>query len=346
MRGVDLLEVIAAQGHERVIAFQHPPSGLRGFIAIHTTRLGSMGGVRLLRYRSEREALDDALRLSRAMTYKCVLAELEVGGAKAVIIDHPGLSRAAAFRAFGRFVDGLGGAFFTGPDVGVRPADLVAIRGSTRHVATESDPGLGDVSQHTAMGVWHAMRACLERVGIDPQQARVVIQGAGNVGGWLARILAGSGCLVSVADSNLARARRVARAVDGRVVAADDALAADCDVLSPCALGGVLDARTIPRIRARIVCGAANNQLHTPQDAVRLSRRGILYAPDYLANAGGLIRGAEFYLRRKGESWGTLERIHGRMSRVAKLAVKRRQSTAQVADELVEAALKRRARTS
>jgi leucine dehydrogenase len=276
------------------------------------------------------------------MTLKCALAELPAGGGKAVLIDHPGLARRAAFEAFGRLVESLGGRFSTGPDVGVRAADLDAIGRGTSHVARENDARLGDVAQHTAMGVSHALRACLEWRGLAPRGARVVIQGVGHVGSWLARILAAVGCDLTVADANPTRARQVARGVGGRVLDAGRALQAECEVLAPCALGGVLDARTIPRLRTRIVCGAANNQLATPADGDRLARRGILYAPDFLANAGGVIRGAEYQLLRRRSSWKSLERIHDRMLEVAQRAERERRSTARVAESLAIARVRSR----
>jgi leucine dehydrogenase len=268
------------------------------------------------------------------MTLKTALAELPAGGGKAVILDRPGLRRRAAFEAYGRLVERLGGRFHTGPDVGIRAADLEAIARATRHVARDGDPRLGDISQHTALGVAHAMRACFELTGIPARGARVVIQGAGNVGAWLARILAEAGCAIAVADLDAARARRVAREIGGRVLHHGRALFAPCDALAPCALGGVLDVRTIPRLRARIVCGAANNQLETPEDGARLARRGILYAPDFLANAGGVIRGAEWELLGRVRSWSSLERIHRRMLEVARIAARRRISTAEAAERL------------
>jgi leucine dehydrogenase len=334
---MNLLSAIADGDHEQVIAFQDRPSGLRGFIAIHSTRLGpALGGVRLLRYRREADALADALRLSRAMTLKSALAGLPAGGGKAVVLDHAGLRRPAAFEALGRVVERLDGRFHTGPDVGIRPADLRAIRRATTHVADETDPRLGDISQHTAMGVAHAMRACLEFMGIAPRGARVVIQGVGHVGGWLAKILAEAGCEIAVADVEPRRARRVAREAGGSILDPRRALTADCDVLAPCALGGVLNAGSIPRLRARVVCGAANNQLASPADGRRLARRSILYAPDFLANAGGVIRGGEFELLGRARSWDSIERIHDRMLEVAKLAARRGVPTARVAEELAE----------
>lgn len=335
---MSMLAALEKQGHERVIAFRDGRSGLSGFLAIHSTVLGpAFGGVRIMAYRREADALADALRLSRGMTYKCALAELPAGGGKAVILDHQGLARAAAFEAYGRLVESLGGRFFTGGDVGIGPDDLVAVRRATSYVACETSPALGDINEHTALGVWHAMRGCLEFLGMEARNTRVAIQGVGNVGAWLARILAREGCALLVADRDAARARKVANEVGARAIPAARALAADCDVLAPCALGGVLDARTIPALRCRIVCGAANNQLATPADGDRLARRGILYAPDYLANAGGVLRGVEFYRLGKRDSRESLERQRDRMLAVARAAAATRRSTARVADAMAEA---------
>jgi leucine dehydrogenase len=234
-------------------------------------------------------------------------------------------------------VESLGGRFFTGGDVGIRPADLAAVRRATSHVACESSPALGDINEHTALGVWHAMRGCLEFLGMEPARARVAIQGVGNVGAWLARILAREGCALTVADRDAALARSVAGEVGARAIAAGRVLAAECDVLAPCALGAILNARTIPALRCRIVCGAANNQLATPADGDRLARRRILYAPDYLANAGGVLRGVEFYLLGRQDSRESLERQRDRMLHVAREAAATDSSTARVADAMAEA---------
>lgn len=333
-----ILEAIAAQGHEQVIAFQDPPSGLRGFLAIHDTTLGpALGGTRLWSYISEEEALEDALRLSRAMTYKAALAELPAGGGKAVILAHPGLSRAAAFEAYGRVVENLGGRFFTGPDAGVTEDDLAAIRRSTNFVACESSPGLGDLNQITATGVWHGMRACLEAAGL--QRARVAIQGVGHVGMALARILKREGMELIVADIDPQRAARAGEEFGAEVVPPDDILTVKCDVLAPCALGEVISAESAGQIRARIVCGSANNILASPDAGDALARRGILLGPDYLVNAGGLIRGAEFHLLKRADSSDSLQKIYDRTRRVLALARERGVSPARIADELAEARL-------
>ncbi len=337
---MNLLQEMSANDHEQVIAFQNNAVGLRGFLAIHdTTRGPALGGVRIWPYASEEEALQDALRLSRAMTYKAALAELPCGGGKAVVIAHSGLQRAAAFEAFGALVESLRGRFFTGRDVGIQEEDLEAIGRATHYVACESSPQLGDVSEHTAIGIWHGMRACLEFAGI--KRARVAVQGVGSVGLCLARILKREGMDLLLADVDAARANEAARELGARVVPPDEVLFAECDVLAPCALGGILNRETILRLRTRVICGSANNILASPKDADALERRGILYAPDYLVNAGGLIRGAEFYLLGRRDSQPSLAKIFDRMKRVIEISRERRVSTARAADELAEARWKK-----
>ncbi len=340
--GMNLLNRMAEHDHEQVIALQNRACGLRGFIAIHDTKLGpALGGVRIWRYQSEEEALADALRLSRAMTYKASLAELPAGGGKAVILLRDGLDRPAAFEAFGRAVESLRGRFFTGVDVGTTADDISAIGRATRYVACESSPALGDINEMTATGVSHGLRACLEVAGIAPRGATVAVQGVGSVGRYLARILKREGMKLIIADINPQAAEAAAREFDAQVVAPEQILSTPCDVLAPCALGGVLNAESVPHIAARIVCGCANNVLASPEDGDALARRGVLYAPDYLVNAGGLIRGAEFYLLNRADSGPSLARIYNRMKRVLELARQRGISTARVADELAESRLKR-----
>jgi leucine dehydrogenase len=333
-----LLESMVADDGEQVIAFQNRAAGLRGFLAIHDTTLGpALGGIRIWRYANEDDALADALRLARAMTLKAALAELPAGGGKTVLIDNPGLRRAEVFEALGCLIESLGGRYFSGPDVGVTSADLDAVGRRTRYVALESAPGLGDISEMTAIGVWHGMRACLDFAGIH--RARVAIQGAGNVGLALGRILRAEGMELVVADIDPERARAATEALGARVVPPEEILAADIDVLAPCALGGVIDEEVARRLRARIVCGSANNVLTAPEVADRLADRGIIYAPDYLVNAGGLIRGAEYYLLHRADSVPSLARIYDRMRNVLEAARERAVSTAVVADELARARL-------
>ena len=337
---MDILEQMAVHDHEQVISFQNNATGLRGFLAIHDTTLGpALGGVRIWPYASDADALADALRLSRAMTYKASLAELPCGGGKTTLMLHPGLKRAEAFEALGRMVESLNGRYFTARDVGITDDDLTAIARATRYVAKEPSPELGDVCEHTAIGVWHGLRACLEIAGL--KRARVAIQGVGGVGMLLAQLLHREGMELVVADVNAARAAQAGREFGAKVVAPEEILTTPCDVLAPCALGGVITAQNAASIRARIVCGSANNILASPEAGDALVARGILYAPDYLVNAGGLIRGAEYYLLGRLDSNPSLERIYERMLRIARLADERGISTARIADELAQARLKR-----
>ncbi len=337
---MNILEQMHAHEHEQVIAFNNNATGLRGFLAIHDTTLGpACGGVRIWPYASEEDALADALRLSRAMTYKASLAELPCGGGKAAVILHDGLKRAEAFEALGAMIQGLNGRYFTGRDVGITDDDLGAIARATRYVAREPSPELGDISEHTAIGLWHGLRACLDFCAL--KKARVAIQGAGSVGLWLGRILKKEQMDLIVADIDPAKAEHFANECGARLVPPDAILNAECDVLAPCALGGVITTESAQQIRAPIVCGSANNILASPEAGDALARRGILYAPDYLVNAGGLIRGAEFMLLGRADSHPSLARIYDRMLHVARLSRERSVSPARIADELAEARLKR-----
>lgn len=336
-----LLEAMAADDYEQVIAFQNMETGLRGYLAIHDTTLGpALGGIRLWRYEKEEQALEDALKLARAMTFKAALAELPAGGGKTVLIEHPRLDRERAFEALGSLIESLGGRYFSGPDVGVGAADLEAAGRKTRNVARESSPGLGDISEMTAIGVWHGMRACLELAGISGR-ARVAIQGMGNVGRWLGRILRHEGMDLLVSDIDARRAGEAARELGAREIAVEEILTTDVDVVAPCALGGAIDLPTAERMKAQVVCGSANNVLAGPEVGIRLAQRGILYAPDYLVNAGGLIRGAEYYLLNVKDSGPSLEKIYVRTRGVLELAQERCCSTAEVADELARGRLQR-----
>lgn len=337
-----LFDRLATTDHEQVVILQNRETGLRGFLAIHDTTLGpACGGVRIKPYVNEREALEDALRLSRAMTYKASLAGLPCGGGKTVIMEHAGLRRDAAFESFGTYVESLQGRYFCARDVGITEADLAAMSRATRFVGRDPAPGLGDVSEHTAIGVCHAMRACLDETGIRGR-VRVAIQGVGSVGAWIARLLARDGVDVVLADADEARAAAVAKETKGRAVPAGEILRAEADVIAPCALGGVLNSKTIPRLACRIVCGCANNMLAAAEDGDALAARGILYAPDYLANAGGLLRGVEYFILGRADSHPSLARIYDRTREVFRVARERGISPARAADELAEARLKPR----
>jgi len=337
---MDFFDQMAVHDHEQVIAFQNAVTGLRGFLAIHDTTLGpALGGVRLWPYASDEEALADALRLSRAMTYKASISELPCGGGKTTILLHDGLKRSEALEGFGRMIESLHGRYFTARDVNITEDDLAAIARGTQYVGKEPSPELGDICEHTAVGVWQGMRACLEFAGIT--RARVAIQGVGGVGQALARILHKEQMDLIIADVNAARAAEVAKETGACVVSPDEILSVECDVLAPCALGGVMNSATIAKLKARIVCGSANNILADAAAGEALARREVLYAPDYLVNAGGLIRGAEFFLLQRHNSWDSIERIYPRMRRLIELAREQGISTARAADQLAESRLKR-----
>jgi leucine dehydrogenase len=280
---------------EHVVARFDEPSGTWMLICIHSTTLGpAMGGTRLKVYGSPAEALEDGLRLAAGMTRKLAVAGLPCGGGKAVLAVPAlpeGDERRRLLERYGELIDSLGGSYVTGPDVNTGEADLDVIGSRTRYVFCRSaaNGGSGDPSIHTALGVFHGIRASLRHAfgSDDPAGRTVLVQGAGAVGGKLARLLLDAGATVLVCDVDEGRAS----ATGATVIPHDDALETECDVYAPCALGATLNAETIPRLRCRIVAGGANNQLATPEDGERLRAAGILHAPDFLINAGGAMHG-------------------------------------------------------
>lgn len=299
--GKDIFEMMDKYGHEQVIFCRHRGSGLKAIIAIHNTTMGpALGGCRMAPYPSTDEALEDVLRLSRGMTYKCGAADVDFGGGKAVIIGDPKRDKSPElFRAFGRFVGGLNGRFFTGTDMGTSPEDFVhAARESKCFVGLpESFGGSGDTSVPTAFGVLQGMKAtAMVLWGSESLAGRTVaVQGVGKVGARLVRLLVeeGARCLIADVDERRVDALReeFPDAVEGVDVATVHAVS--CDIFAPCAGGGVINDKTIEELKCRAVVGSANNQLEDDRHGDRLHERGILYAPDYLVNAGGLIQVAD-----------------------------------------------------
>jgi leucine dehydrogenase len=296
-------DVMAARGHEQVVFVADDATGLRAVIAVHSTALGpSLGGVRFWTYATESHAVRDALLLSEAMTLKAAAAGLDQGGGKAVVlVDDPDAPRSVELlHALGRAIDELGGRYLAAEDVGATTRDMDVLAEVTPWV-TGVDPaagGSGDPSPVTAVGVAAAMRAVLRELGEDHALTgrTVAIQGVGHVGACLAALVAEGGGIPVVADVNASRACAVAERTGGRVVAVDEILGVECDVLAPCALGGVIDEQTAAQLRCRAVCGAANNQLATDAADRLLAARGVLYAPDFVANAGGIINIAEEFV--------------------------------------------------
>ncbi len=298
----------AFDGHEAVHHFMDRTTGLRAIVAIHSTALGpATGGCRRWHYASEEAALYDVLRLSKGMSYKNALAGLPFGGGKCVMLCNPGEAKSpAVFRALGTAVDSLGGRYITGEDVGVSTDDIAAAGTRTRYVSglPQADGAVGgDPSPWTALGVALGIEVAARRqLGVDSLEGlRVAVQGVGHVGFHLCRLLAERGARLVVADVNAANLRRVVETFGARAVPPGAILTQDVEILAPCALGAVLNARSIPELKCSVVAGAANNQLETADDAIRLDARGILFAPDYLINSGGVICIAREYLARIGQ---------------------------------------------
>jgi leucine dehydrogenase len=281
-------------GYERVMLGSDEAAGYQGIIAIHSTALGpAVGGTRYWSYKSEDDAVTDALRLARGMTYKNALAGLPFGGGKSIIMrDGKAKDREQLFRAHGRMVNSLAGKYFTAEDVGTSPADMEFILKESEYVAGLQDRS-GDPSPHTARGVFRAMQAAaMHKWGSDDLAGKTVaIQGCGHVGYFLAGELARVGARLTVADVDLAKVNRVVDDHRAMAVGAQEIYATAADIFAPCALGGVLNDQTIPQLKAMLVVGAANNQLLEPRHGDLLQQRGVLYAPDYAANAGGVING-------------------------------------------------------
>ena len=302
-------------------------SGLKSVIAIHNTRRGpALGGCRTIPYTSSEDAITDAIRLARGMSYKAALAGLDLGGGKAVIMEPPGnYDRKALFKAFGRFVNELGGRYATAMDSGTTVMDMDTIATQSAHVSCTSD--CGSPAPYTAEGVYYGILACLKAHPDLPDSlkgVRVAVQGLGNVGFVLCQRLHADGALLTVADINPQRVEQCRLEFNAKVVATDDIYSTSCDLFAPCGLGGILNSDTIGQLRCAAIAGAANNQLLTEQDGIDLFSRNILYAPDYLINSGGLIFVAMNYLRhsqidmqRKIENInGTLLQIFSRQNQV------------------------------
>ena len=294
-------------GHEQLVFGHDPTTGLRALIAIHDTTLGpALGGCRMWPYASEDEAVTDVLRLSRGMTRKSALAGLALGGGKAVIMGDPRAEKTPELmRAMGRVIDNLGGRYVTAEDSGMSVADLRTLGEVTPHVVGIRDYQRADGSAHdgdpspaTADGVYRGIRASVRaRLGRSELRGlRVAIQGAGSVGRRLARHLAADGAALSVADIHPASAQALGDELNARVLSADAILADDADIVSPCALGAGINPETRQQLRCSIIAGAANNQLASAADGIALWRAGILYAPDFAINAGGIIDvGSQYY---------------------------------------------------
>lgn len=339
-------ELLESWDGETVVVHPDRESGAWIFVCVHSTRRGPAGGgTRMKVYGAPPEGLQDAMRLSAAMTRKLAVAQLPFGGGKAVIAVEEipsGDDRRALFLRYGDLVASLGGTYRTSSDMNTGEADMDVIGERTEYVFGQSVArgGSGSPAQPTAMGVFHGIRASIAQVfGSDELEGRtVVVQGAGGVGSPLAEQLAAAGATVSVADIDPARAQLVAERVGGTAIPADGVLEAECDVYAPCAVGGSLSVESVPRLRCRIVAGSANNQLADPGAAEMLRDRGILYAPDFVINAGGAIAivGLEQLGWSRSELDGALAGIGETLRAVYEQADAQGISTAAAADALAD----------
>ena len=310
---IEIFDRLSEMGHEQVSFWSEPASGYRGIVAIHDTTLGpSLGGTRFWSYDTDSDALIDALRLSRGMTFKAAMAGLSLGGGKSVIIgDCRTEERGPIFRAHGRHVESLGGRYITAEDVGTSPDDMAFVHEETRHVAGLAD-GLGDPSPVTAFGVYRGIKACAKfHYGDDSLAGRTVaVQGVGHVGYYLCKLLHEEGATLIVSDIDQARVKKVVAEFAATAVAPGAIYDARADIFAPCALGAIISDETLDRMDFAIVAGGANNQLAEERHGDALHERGVVYAPDYVINGGGLIN-----VYAELEGW-TSERAHAKASEI------------------------------
>ena len=332
---------LSVPGHERVVIGVDQAAGYHGIVCVHSTALGpAVGGTRFWSYKSEEDALTDGLRLAKGMTYKNALAGLPCGGGKSIILKEDGIrDREQLFRAHGRLVNSLGGKYITAEDVGTSPADMEVILQETPHVA-----GLlarsGDPSPKTARGVFRAMQAAAKfRWGSDSLRGKMVaIQGCGHVGYYLAGELARVGARLLVADVDQQKVQRVVEDYGATAISTDSIMAAKADVFAPCALGGILNDQTIPQLQAEMVVGAANNQLLESRHGDLLEQSGILYAPDYAANSGGVINGCcrEMLGWDEASTLAKIDANYDTLLRIFEIAAREKVPTYRAADRLAE----------
>ena len=302
--------------HEDLHFVWNEECGLKAVIAVHSTHLGpAAGGCRFWKYENSADALKDALRLSRGMSYKNAMAGLPLGGGKAVILaDESGRKSPDMLHAFGKAVDSLCGRYVTAEDVGISVSDMIEVRRMTPFVAgLPAETGVGgDPGPHTSLGVFLGIKAAVKRaLGRDSLNGlHIALQGAGSVATGVAMHAGAEGAKLSIADVDQTKAHKLAEATGGKVVGTDEILSLEAEVLSPCALGAILTEQSIAELNVPIVAGGANNQLATPGDGQRVQQRGILYAPDYVINAGGIINVSTEYLR-DGDASLVRQRIEG-----------------------------------
>lgn len=342
---MSLFEALERDGFEQVVFCNDVETGLKAIIAIHDTTLGpALGGVRMWNYNCEEEALHDVLRLAKGMTYKNAAAGLNLGGGKAVIIGDPKKDKSEAlFRSFGRFVETLNGRYITAEDVGTFEEDMDYIHMETEYVTGTSRKGAGDPSPVTALGIYYGMKqAAKEAFGSDSLKGlTIAVQGVGQVAYHLCKHLHEEGAELIVTDINEEAVERAVKEFAATSVKPDEIYDVDCDIFSPCALGGIINDETIPRLKAKVIAGSANNQLEKEEHGRILHEKGILYAPDFVINAGGVINVAEElagYNRQR--ALNKVKSIYNILETVFEISRQKNIPTSIAANELAEKRIK------
>ncbi len=338
-----IFETLDTFGHEQVVFCHNKDAGLKAIIAIHNTVLGpALGGTRMWNYKSEEEALNDVLRLSRGMTYKNAVAGLNIGGGKAVIIGDPETDKSEAlFRAFGQFVESLGGRYITAEDVGVDVNDMEFVFRETEYVTGvhQVHGGSGDPSPFTAYGTLQGLMATLNRKYGDEEVGKYsyAVQGLGHVGMEFVKLLKERGAKIFVTDISQKLVDKAVNEYGAEAVGLEDIYDVDADVYSPCALGGTVNEQTLPRLKAKIICGAANNQLATNAIGDEVQQRGILYAPDYAVNAGGVMNvSLEIDGYNRERAMRMMRTIYHNLTRIYEISDRDGIPTYKAADRLAE----------
>ncbi|MCX6103995.1 MAG: leucine dehydrogenase [Proteobacteria bacterium] len=337
-----IIEEVKEQGFEKILVAKDSSTGLSAIIAIHNTRLGpACGGIRMLPYASQQEAMTDVLRLAKGMSYKSALAGINFGGGKSVIIGNPDQKSKKLFHSFGEFVEKFEGKYIAAKDMNIESVDLGLVKEKTRHVlGVEGELGTsGDPSPVTALGVFRALEATAESLtgSKNIKGLKVAVQGIGHVGYSLAALITEAGGEVWVTDTNLKTVEKAKAELKAKFVELENIYDLDCDIFSPCARGAILNSVTIPRLKCKAIVGAANNQLATPEDGIRLHERGILYAPDYAINSGGIINiFIEYQGYDRTKALKKTEAIYLTMKEVFQRSKATHKPTFEVADLLAE----------
>jgi leucine dehydrogenase len=345
---VEYFDLIKKYDYEQISIIQNKKAKLFAIDSIHdTTRGPAVGGTRFMKYKSEEDALIDALKLSRAMTYKNAAAGLTCGGGKTVIMEIEGMDRKLAFQTVGRYIESLHGRRFTGRDLGVSTEDIDVMRTETKWVADETPAGVGNLSEATAFGVLQGIRACLaEAYGNDSLKGRhIAVQGVGEVGYWVVKYAIENGSKVTIADINKNAIEKATKEFPATVVAPDQIYDVDCDIFSPCALGGIINSETVKTFKCKVIAGSANNALATNEDGIALFNRGILYATDYIVNAGALIqwwyRQKTFKVKDRIDARDAISNLYNIIRNVLRESKEKKLAPFIVADQYAESKLKK-----